>query len=174
MEMKQFAFAALCVLSACWRDSTPTVAHAAPGGAPPEPTVQRDRRFVSIPREKMRSRSIPSDDAELLRLLAGYWEGKKYDYNGDTPGFEGEEGDAPRETLELRAGRFKRLAECSSLGRFAIEHQDADVVLTLNKEASCLGNGPLVAVYYIHHLDPDILVLIDGSTANVLAYRRIQ
>jgi len=165
-------FVLLSAISACSRGPSPALSQTSPVNSTAEAQVARDP-FDAIPREQMRVRAVPADDAEVLRLLAGRWNGKKYGYSGDSPDFEGEEGDAPRETLELGSqGVFSLYAECSSRGHYELEHEGSDVLLTLTKDASCSPGGAKKGVYYLHHVDGDIVVLIDGSTAEVVAFRR--
>jgi hypothetical protein len=118
-------------------------------------------------------RSVTDSDPELGRLLVGRWDGKSYGYDGDSPTFEGEEGDSPHKRLELSpSGEYVVTGECPSAGRYDIKREDGNVILTIEKRQSC-APGAKTLVYYVHHLDDDILVLIDGSTANVVAFRRI-
>lgn len=159
-----------------------TATACAPRSAP-GPTVENSRPAApdvqspaasSIPRDEIALARPPASLAVGRQLLVGRWEGKRYDYDSEHA-FAGEEGSAPRKVMELTAGGRYTIVEegCATVGRYALEHHpESGYELRLSRERDCRGDPPYEYPSYVHRLDGEVLVLIDGVTAAVSAFRR--
>jgi hypothetical protein len=158
------ALAAACAAPAPPRGLANTAATAEPARDPASP----------IPREEIARKVVP-ETAELARAaIAGTWEGRRYAYDSER-GFAGVPGDSDVFRLELGAnGEYLRRGACDHGGVYQIDHEHGDLAITLDRRWTCRGPDPYAYPSYIHRLDEDFLVLIDGMTAGVSAFRRVK
>jgi hypothetical protein len=166
----------------CAREGPGGVAVAPRRAEPPPQPRQRPHAAPpwtrSIPREEIARRAAPSTFLHTRRLLYGHWSGKRYGYEPEL-GFTGTEGDAAPRWLELHVGsRYRMVHEsrCTSSGRWRLDRAaSARFELRLFRtQSNCAGAAePHDYPLEIHRLDRDILVLIDGATGGLSAYRRV-
>jgi hypothetical protein len=162
---------AIAALAACAAPAAPApIGNTAP---PPAPAPAPLPAAAPIPREEIARAGVPPA-AEVAAALVGRWDGRRYGYDSER-GFAGEPGDSPRIVRVFGPdGRYREIVDgCERSGRYRVALERTDQVLYLARERDCHGQGPYEYPSYIHRLDADLLVLVDGVTAGVSAYRRV-
>jgi hypothetical protein len=149
----------------------------APAPAPARPienVAPGAPRPVVIPREDIARHVVPSTLDAVRELLAGRWDGRSYDYDAGQ-GFSGVAGDSPRHVLVFgRDGTYRWHLACEHGGNYLVTRERDDVVVYRDRRYTCHGPDHDTYPSYVHRLDDELLVLIDGMSGGVSAYRRIR
>lgn len=180
---------AVLVLAACGSGAPSLPTNTAIGAANTSPVTnctQPTRAREPLPRVELELRATPGDIDTLRARLPGVWDGHAFDIDGELgqPGVTPRAGDAevacfdPSGTLEYV--RTSADSTCSPrTRRYSLERDDdtgGELVLRVDVGGGCPGDAgyetPYRRLYDVSRLDDRVLVLVDGSTAAVTAYRR--
>ncbi len=128
-----------------------------------------------IPNSEIAKKHVPPSKARVHGLLAGRWDGYLYDdLNPET--FEGVTRDPLRLVVAFtQDGAYEvHVERCNSWGQFEIYVTDREIELEWSQKDNCKGDGEYKYPSEIRRLDEEFLVLIDGMTGGVSAFRRLR